>query len=268
MTRASRTCELHPGRAVTVRLRACRALSLFLTHRPCHRLAPPRSVNVRFDKVDGMEYSEDLLIFDLMHVRLLHGWCVDPQDKTTARVVGHLTYNQLVEKVIELSSPARPVPPSTASHRRAAPTARPAADGLDDEELQAALKLSMQPRTPPPSPPPSPPFSRRRLRSRATAAAADAAAAAAAVAAAASVAPSPPPSPPASSPSAVASTTDALIAQEWLQTSANQLTYHGLEKLHCGCHHIHATTSTRARILLHPSSPSPTPSSSPTPERL
>jgi hypothetical protein len=90
------------------------------------------------------------------------------------------------------------------------------------------------------------------------------------------VAPSPPPSPPASSPSAVASTTDALIAQEWLQTSANQLTYHGLEKLHCGCHHlqpracnhVHATTSTRARILLHPSSPSPTPSSSPTPERL
>ena len=213
-----------------------------------------------------MEYSEDLLIFDLMHVRLLHGWCVDPQDKTTARVVGHLTYNQLVEKVIELSSPARPVPPSTASHRRAAPTARPAADGLDDEELQAALKLSMQPRTPPPSPPPSPPFSRRRLRSRAAAAAADAAAAAAAVAAAASVAPSPPPSPPASSPSAVASTTDALIAQEWLQTSANQLTYHGLEKLHCGCHHacnhVHATTCMQPRarelascftlLLLHP----------------
>ena len=271
MTRASRTRELHPGRAVTVRFRArrtlslspphhpChrlvrfrarRTLSLSLSHHPCHRLAPPRSVNVRFDKVDGMEYSEDLLIFDLMHVRLLHGWCVDPQDKTTARVVGHLTYNQLVEKVIELSSPARPGPPATAAHPRAAPTARPAADGLDDEELQAALKLSMQPRTPPPSPPPSPPFSRRRPGSNATPAPA-AAAPADAAAAPASVAPSPPPSPPASSPSAVASTTDALIAQEWLQTSANQLTYHGLEKLHCGCNHELAIISMQSSACTH-----------------
>ena len=197
-----------------------------------------------------MEYSEDLLIFDLMHVRLLHGWCVDPQDKTTARVVGHLTYNQLVEKVIELSSPARPGPPATAAHPRAAPTARPAADGLDDEELQAALKLSMQPRTPPPSPPPSPPFSRRRTGSNAAPAPA-AAAPADAAAAPASVAPSPPPSPPASSPSAVASTTDALIAQEWLQTSANQLTYHGLEKLHCGCNHELAIISMQSSACNH-----------------
>ena len=75
-------------------------------------------VNVKFDKVDAMEYSEDLLIFDLLNVRLLHGWVLDPQDVATARVVGALSYNQLVEKVIELSSPVQPAPSSGAPPRR------------------------------------------------------------------------------------------------------------------------------------------------------
>ena len=43
---------------------------------------------MRFDAVDGLEYSEDLLIFDLLRVRLLHGWLVDPQDTATAAAVG------------------------------------------------------------------------------------------------------------------------------------------------------------------------------------
>ena len=55
------------------------------------------------------------VIFDLLNVRLVHGWLSDPQDAVTHGVVGKLTYNQLVEKVIELSSsqpttPARGAP--------------------------------------------------------------------------------------------------------------------------------------------------------------
>jgi len=61
-------------------------------------------VNVRFTSVDAFEFSEDLLIFDLLDVRLLHGWLVDPQDHATATVVGSLTYNQLVEKLARILS--------------------------------------------------------------------------------------------------------------------------------------------------------------------
>ena len=105
-------------------------------------------VNVRFDKVDGLEYTEDLLIFDLMHVRLLHGWIVDPQDTVTHSVLGRLTYNQLVEKVIEFQSPARPQ--AMASPAPAPPPPPPpppppqqTSPGVDDDELQAAIALSI-----------------------------------------------------------------------------------------------------------------------------
>lgn len=95
---------------------------------------------MRFDAVDGLEYSEDLLIFDLLRVRLLHGWLVDPQDTATAAAVGasasplpaqarapshpadpgplpsppgigSRSYNQLVERIIEAPErDGRPTP--------------------------------------------------------------------------------------------------------------------------------------------------------------
>ena len=45
-------------------------------------------------------------------MRLVHGWLSDPQDAATHAVVGRLTYNQLVEKVIELSSLSQPSTPA------------------------------------------------------------------------------------------------------------------------------------------------------------
>ena len=39
-------------------------------------------VNVGFTKIDAFEYSEDQVIFDLLNVRLVHGWLSDPQDGT------------------------------------------------------------------------------------------------------------------------------------------------------------------------------------------
>lgn len=244
-------------------------------------------VNVRFDKVDGLEYSEDLVIFDLMHVRLLHGWLVDPQDRATHAVVGRLTYNQLVEKVISMSSPARPPHASAPSPSAAAPVAAAAAaaaadsavaaaaddEGGDDDELQAALALSMQqPSSAPPSPPPSPPEHGLRPGDCDEQAALEAALAASLqehapaagargatvperdAGAAESCVPSEPvdellPGDSGRSPacrsrgggaeaSAAGETTpgrhlgEAMIAQDWLATSANQLTYYGLEQLH------------------------------------
>ena len=61
-------------------------------------------VNVRFNSVEGFEYTPELSLFDLAQVRLLHGWVADPQDKFLSHLIGDLTYNQLVEKTMDKSS--------------------------------------------------------------------------------------------------------------------------------------------------------------------
>lgn len=36
-------------------------------------------VNVRFHDVKGFEFTDEIAIFDLMDISLVHGWLVDPQ---------------------------------------------------------------------------------------------------------------------------------------------------------------------------------------------
>lgn len=43
------------------------------------KLATGLDVNVRFQDIRGFEFTQDTAIFDLLDVRLLHGWLVDPQ---------------------------------------------------------------------------------------------------------------------------------------------------------------------------------------------
>ena len=99
-------------------------------------------VNVRFTSIDAFEYSEDQVIFDLLNVRLLHGWLADPQD-AQSREIGTQTYNQLIEKLIELNSlrspdaaapsaapPAPPPPPAAAGG---------AGDGDGDDPASGSL---------------------------------------------------------------------------------------------------------------------------------
>jgi len=148
------------------------ALSLF------PKLQRGLDVNVKFDRVDAFEYSEDLLLFDLLNVRLLHGWLVDPQDRETCAAVGKLTYNGLVERIIEFrtrTAPEPPPPPSAAAtpthqpeqpvhpappqQQQTAPPAGRVEEG-EEEELQRALELSMaSDGGGAPSAPPSPPRS-------------------------------------------------------------------------------------------------------------
>ena len=63
-------------------------------------------VNVRFSSVDAFEFSEDMILFDLLHVRLLHGWLVDPQDRATAAVIGRAS--PLMNTFSPTESPAKP----------------------------------------------------------------------------------------------------------------------------------------------------------------
>ncbi|KAJ3044454.1 Ubiquitin carboxyl-terminal hydrolase MINDY-1, partial [Rhizophlyctis rosea] len=60
-------------------------------------------VNVRFSDPFAFELTPSLLVFDLFDIRLCHGWCVDPQDEETYRVVVRQggSYNRVVEMVVE-----------------------------------------------------------------------------------------------------------------------------------------------------------------------
>lgn len=57
-------------------------------------------VNVRFDKVSSFEYDARISVFDMLGVSLYHGWVADPSDVETFEVVGKMSYNQLVDRII------------------------------------------------------------------------------------------------------------------------------------------------------------------------
>jgi len=61
-------------------------------------------VNVGFTSPTDFEYTSDCLVFDLLNIRLLHGWLADPSQPEIYEALQHLKYNQLVEKIIESKS--------------------------------------------------------------------------------------------------------------------------------------------------------------------
>lgn len=65
------------------------------------KLSTGLDVNVRFTGVSDFEYTPECIVFDLLDIPLYHGWLVDPQSPETVNAVGKLSYNQLVEKIIE-----------------------------------------------------------------------------------------------------------------------------------------------------------------------
>jgi hypothetical protein len=61
--------------------------------------------------VTDFEYTPEMSCFDLLDMDLRHGWLLDAQDTETAAVVQSLSYNQLVEKVIDYQSSVSTSPP-------------------------------------------------------------------------------------------------------------------------------------------------------------
>ena len=47
------------------------------------KLATGVDVNVRFDHIRAFEFTHDVAIFDLLDIRLVHGWLIDPQVYTS-----------------------------------------------------------------------------------------------------------------------------------------------------------------------------------------
>jgi hypothetical protein len=54
-------------------------------------------VNVKFDNIYGFEYTNELEIFDLLDMKLVHGWLADPDDRQTYPFVANMSYNRAVE---------------------------------------------------------------------------------------------------------------------------------------------------------------------------
>ncbi|KAG7468744.1 ubiquitin carboxyl-terminal hydrolase MINDY-1 [Solea senegalensis] len=65
------------------------------------KLSTGLDVNVGFSGVTDFEYTPECIVFDLLDIPLYHGWLVDPQSPEMTAAVGKLSYNQLVEKIIE-----------------------------------------------------------------------------------------------------------------------------------------------------------------------
>ncbi|KAG5180519.1 hypothetical protein JKP88DRAFT_166628 [Tribonema minus] len=65
------------------------------------RLQYGLDVNVKFLDPQGFEFTKELSTFDLTEVTLFHGWLIDPQDAHMMEAVGSLSYNQLVEILVE-----------------------------------------------------------------------------------------------------------------------------------------------------------------------
>jgi len=57
-------------------------------------------VNVKFSSVSDFEYTKECIVFDLFNIALYHGWLVDPQQEEVVKAVDGLSYNQLVERII------------------------------------------------------------------------------------------------------------------------------------------------------------------------
>ncbi|KRY35025.1 Protein FAM63A [Trichinella spiralis] len=64
------------------------------------KLSTGLDVNVKFSGVFDFEYTSECIVFDLLNIRLCHGWLPEPEDPEIMLAVSDLSYNQLVEKIV------------------------------------------------------------------------------------------------------------------------------------------------------------------------
>jgi MINDY deubiquitinase len=106
------------------------------------RLQYGLDVNVKFTHPTAFEFTEELSAFDLAAIPLFHGWLIDPADSKTATVLGSLSYNQLVEILVEykaaLSDAEANSEPSSQQHNYSTSTTSTAAG--EAAALPAALE--------------------------------------------------------------------------------------------------------------------------------
>ena len=92
--------------------------------------------------MSSIEYTPELLIFDLLGVHLYHGWLVSPDDHELRHAVQSFSYNQLVEFIITNSSDAHAAAPSPPSASPSASASASAADAASSSPPSASASAS------------------------------------------------------------------------------------------------------------------------------
>ncbi|KAL0054998.1 hypothetical protein WJX82_005576 [Trebouxia sp. C0006] len=90
-------------------------------------------VNVRFHDVKGFEFTDEIAIFDLMDISLVHGWLVDPEDTAAAASLGQRSYNEVVEQLVMVlgdATPKRLITPQLSRRTSGFSTPRRTSSGL------------------------------------------------------------------------------------------------------------------------------------------
>lgn len=117
------------------------------------KMATGLDVNVRFRNATDFEFTDEIAIFDLLDVPLVHGWVVDRDaDPDAAAAVGDASYNEAVTLAISCVSPVandethpRPFGDTPQDQADAGVVPPPAAadEEEDEDELKQALALSL-----------------------------------------------------------------------------------------------------------------------------
>eukprot|EP01032_Pedospumella_encystans_P011814 gene11814-13709_t len=68
------------------------------------KLARGLDLNVIFSGVNKFEFTEEISVFDALGIQLLHGWICDPNDIPASALIGNLSYNHLIFRLVEYKS--------------------------------------------------------------------------------------------------------------------------------------------------------------------
>ena len=69
------------------------------------KLATGLDVNVRFSACDAFEFTADVAVFDALRLPLVHGWLVSEACPVTHAALAQLSYNRVVDSLVEDSTP-------------------------------------------------------------------------------------------------------------------------------------------------------------------
>ena len=101
-------------------------------------LATGLDVNVRFRHALDFEFTAELAVFDLLDVTLAHAWCVDPDDSPAARAIGARSYNQLMERLVQLATIAEDAEREERERRNKREEAEAKEEAIEAEEEKKA----------------------------------------------------------------------------------------------------------------------------------
>mmetsp|Transcript_8175 Transcript_8175/g.23462 ORF Transcript_8175/g.23462 Transcript_8175/m.23462 type:complete len:243 (+) Transcript_8175:272-1000(+) len=115
--------EENPSQAANMQQNVSDAIS----HLP--KLTTGLDVNVRFDKgAHGFEFTDEVVVFDLLGISLVHGWLIDGKHEELAQALAGRSYNELVCWLVgQDTALAEPPAATTAAAPASAVTAAAAA---------------------------------------------------------------------------------------------------------------------------------------------